>query len=221
MRRRSWTSAAVAAASLAACFAAAPSRLDASATPTARACDGSSGRTLVRTRDVRVLRRGLRTYACQRPDGRQRALGDRPSLGDTDFGFLLSRLRVAGRFVAYSLRYDSVCAVASVELLDLRRGQGLYPAHFGSRFANDCPTDARVTDLEVRPTGAMAWIVRLRDTNGPARCELRARGRGAPLRDGGTLLDTTLTCEDAASLRLEGATLTWTSDGARRSRTLR
>ena len=197
----------------------------ASATPNARSCETSPGRTLVRNREVRVVQRDLRSYACQRPDGRRRALGDRPSLGDTDFGFLLTRLRVAGRFVAYSLRYDSVCAVASVELLDLRRGQGLRPASFGSRFSDDCPTDARVTDVELRSTGALAWIVRLRDTGGPgfrpARYELRTRGRGAPLREDGRLIDDTLTGRDAASLRLRGSTLSWTSRGELRTRTLR
>ena len=163
-----------------------------------------------RVQDDAVTRRW---YACLYRTGRRIHLGDVGPAGQ--FSDRISPVRLAGRHVAFASEYtastgDALGAVIAVR--DLRTGA------FIRRFQSPGdPNTYDVTDLELRPTGSVAWAARL--VGGvPARTshEVRTFDRTAPH----SRIVTSGADIAARSLALSGATLYWTEGGVARATTL-
>lgn len=168
----------------------------------ARACPPAGLRTLTATREVRVFRKGEETYACH-----VRARGRPHFLAGRNYDETIRVLRISGKYVGYSAVADNDPDTASVRVIDVRRGTLERLDRRGGT----------VTDLELRPSGSVAWISRLPDGRPavPLRYEVYSGG------DGETELIDEGTDVDPRSLVLRQRTLYWTRGGVRRSVTLR
>jgi hypothetical protein len=166
-------------------------------------------RTIESTRYARVFERRKHTdnpdpiFACLYSANRVRRIGtddcfDSEAVGD---------LRIAGRFVGYSIQ---TCGISEgsdrVRVMDLRRGR-LRTSVSATNTAGH-PDSFVVTDLELRPTGAVGWIVEL--FSEPAHTwEVRKVGRDRL----NTLLDSGAGISPH-SLALSGHFLYWIRDRA-------
>lgn len=154
-----------------------------------------------------------RFYGCRYRTGRRTRIADQgePCVLDENVG----TVRLAGVYTALSFRSVDGCAgestYAYAKVIDLRNG--------GVRF-NDIVSprddaDYRVTDLELRSTGTMGYILERRSFPAPGTAQVshqvfRQDGTMQQLLDSGPAIDPT-------SLALSGATLYWTNAGAPRS----
>ena len=200
-RTVAWMAAAIAAAALTAASSAPAS----AATP----CATRGSKTVVATKTARVFKVRVRPRigaAFSRYYGCLFSRNRRFRFAEDDFpeqsGW--SHIRLAGAYVAYA--WHGSCAACDraprhVVVQSLRSGR------FVTRLAissEDTAEDRTVTDLELRPTGSVAWINRV--GAGPAH-EVQARdGAGARLLDSGPGID-------PLSLALGGSTLYWTKAG--------
>lgn len=175
------------------------------------ACRTKSARTLLATGQARVFQRRDRIYACLYRGRRVFRIGARQSVG----GGNARNLRLAGRFVAYTPTLNGV----KLTVRDLRSGRVVH-----NEAAEDLTSPALsfLTDVKLRRTGAIAWIVERTPIDVPLR-PYRMPGDTLPDyqvlradRAGRALLDSG---RDIApgSLRLSGATVSWTKGGATRS----
>jgi hypothetical protein len=178
------------------------------------ACKSKAAKTLLSTRHARVFQKGDRIYACLRRGHRVFRIGTRQSIGGNN----KRNLRLAGRYVAYSSTLNAV----KVTVRNLRSGRVV---HNEAAAQLTRPALSSLTDVKLKRTGAIAWIVRLTPIDGPLAPDpspadsqpdyqvLKADRAGRALLDSG--LDIA-----PGSLRLSGATVSWTKAGASRSAAL-
>lgn len=179
-----------------------------------KACASPGSRTLrSSTRAVRIFRKNGKTYGCYYGRGRAYALGDANGEESADFNELRF-LHVAGPFVGREdLTLGRLGSLSIVQTRNLRTGRLIRNVYNGG--GPSAPL-VQVTDLELRPTGSMAWVVETRDSGPsgplPIQYEVRA-GIGSPpfvVLDSGPDID-------PRSLVLEGTILSWTRAGVRQS----
>lgn len=187
---------------------------------TTRGCALNGARVIVSSDSARVLRRFGETFGCLYSSGRIVGLG---AYRDSEFSTNYQRnIRLAGRYAALSqttlgkglLQYD-------VKVFDLRTGRPSSITETGNAPAEaQLQTDGSAfgigptTDIVLRATGDVAWIAKDVYTQGPARYEVRRRGRrrSVLLAEG--------TDVAPASLQLQGRTLSWRQAGRTRQATL-
>jgi len=185
-------------------------------------CAVAHSHTVHLDRQVRVFTKGEFLAGCSRSDGRIKKLAHDGSLEDGMGSENYAHVRVAGPWVAHEDYATFNPVVASVVVVqDLRRAGKRVPSGtiaYYAGFRLSAPerlvhlaTSARVTDLELRDSGTVAWIER-----DPAGTTLTVRVRDAHAT---TQLDSGPAI-DPASLHLAGRTLTWTVAGAVRSATI-
>jgi hypothetical protein len=215
LRRAGWAVALLSGAALAATPSAATSASHAVTCPFAHA-------KIVRASSLaRVFRAGEFLAGCAR-DHKVKTLAHDGSLEDGMGSEDYAHVRVAGPWVAHSdTGYFNPITQTNVVVQDLRRAGKRVPtgtiAYYGG-YRLSAPgrtvhlaSNAAVTDLELRPTGTVAWIER---AAAGTQLTVRVRGKGAVTDlDGGPAID-------PASLHLAGRTLSWTVAGAPRSATI-
>jgi hypothetical protein len=167
---------------------------------------------------VRVFRGGEFLAGCSR-DHKVKTLAHDGFLEDGMGSEDYAHVRVAGTWVAHTdTGYFNPITQTNVVVSDLRRAGKRVPTgtiayHGGYRLSAPSRTlhlasNVGVTDLELRPTGTVAWIER--DAAG-TQLTVRVRGKGAATDlDRGPDID-------PASLHLKSRTLSWTVAGAPRS----
>lgn len=190
-------------------------------------CQLSAARTVLGNRNARIVTRAAtvrpryrvtRYYGCRYRTNRFFRLADVGEPGV--FNDRVEPRRLAGVFAGFAAAYQEPAGeeeLAYVRAVDLRTG--------GVRVSEQAIPDARpsesyrVTDLELRYTGGLAWIVERRSF---------AQGPGSPVttyevrkvdRDGRPLLDAGADV-DPASLALRGATISWRRGGTTRTAVL-
>jgi len=192
-----------------------PAANPASAEARAR-CSSEGSKTVMRTSQVRVFRKRGRTFACRYRTDRNFRLGDLPAFPD---GYLIEHLQVLGHSVGYELAFrgrgDPDSQVRTIDLATgMRRFLGsdaeqIDPPEAGSAL------EVGVTDLELGPSGSVAWINRNVYVR-PARYEvLKSDGEGSKvLLDSGEGID-------PASLSRVGSTISWVKEGQPKAAVLR
>lgn len=198
---------------------------DASATRSA--C--RKGSTIAKTERARVFRIGDTVLGCLYSTRRPVELAVVYRNEGSDYG-QLDRVRIAGRFVAFGQsQAGRQEQVYSVEVVDLRSGKGAYypTGELPDQVAQSCNSSGHqcagvgpTTDLELRNTGAVAWIA----NNVYARFGLypenvrrevhRAQAGTDVLLDAGPDID-------PRSLKRRGRTISWMNAGQTRSASLR
>jgi hypothetical protein len=193
-----------------------------SAKSKAKSCAVAHSHTIHVDRAVRVFTKGEFLAGCSRRDGRIKTLAHDGFLEDGMGSENYAHVRVAGTWVAHEDYATFNPVVSSVVVVqDLRRAgkriaSGTIAYYAGFRLSAPerlvhLATNARVTDLELRDNGTVAWIQR-----DPAGTQLTVRVLG---KHATTDLDSGPAI-DPASLRLKGRTLTWTVASAVRSATI-
>jgi hypothetical protein len=190
-------------------------------------CQLSGARTVLGNRNARIVTRRVtvrpryrvtRFYGCRYRTNRFFRLADVGEPGV--FNDRVEPLRLAGAFAGFAAAYQEPAGeeqLAYVRAVDLRNGrvrvrqQALENAGASESY--------RVTDLELRYTGGLAWIVERRSF---------PEGPGSPLithevhkidRGGRQRLDAGVEI-DPASLTLSGATISWRHAGVSRTAVL-
>ena len=190
-------------------------------------CQLSGARTVLGDRNARIVTRRAtvapryrvtRYYGCRYATNRFFRLADvgEPGL----FNDRVDPRRLAGVFAGFAGAYQDPAGeeqLAYVRAVDLRTGRVRVRAQ---AIADAESADSyRVTDLELRYTGGLAWIVERRNfgpTPGPPQItyEVRKVDRAGPRRlDAGTDVD-------PASLVLRGAMISWRRGGVTRTSVL-
>jgi hypothetical protein len=190
-------------------------------------CRLSGARTVLGNRNARMVTRAAtvrpryrvtRYYGCRYRTNRFFRLADvgEPGL----FSDRVEPRRLAGVFAGFAGAYQEPAGeqhLAYVRAVDLRSGR----ARVREQALPDAgPSESyRVTDLELRYTGGLAWIVERRSSvEGPGSpvvsYEVHKVDRGGPQRlDAGADVD-------PASLTLSGATISWRRGGLTRTAVL-
>jgi hypothetical protein len=177
----------------------------------APACKTKAAKTLLAAKRARVFQKRDRIYACLYRGRRVFRIGTRQSVAGNN----ARNLRLAGCFVAYSQTLDGV----KLKVRDLRTGRVVH-----SQAAQDLtrPALSFLTDVKLKRTGAIAWIVRLTPIDGPLAPDpspgdtqpnyqvFKADRAGRALLDSGPDIA-------PGSLRLRGASVSWTKGAATRS----
>jgi hypothetical protein len=124
-------------------------------------------------------------------------------------------VRLAGRYVGYSVE---VCGISEgsddVRVKDLRTGALVH--HVDATDTVPVPDSYVVTDLELRRTGAVGWIVERFEDAGPNGFEVHTLGR-----DGVNRIVDSSTQIEKNSLALSQQWLFWRKDGSAFSTVLR
>ncbi len=161
-----------------------------------------------------MFQRRDRIYACLYRGRRVIQIGTRRSVGAGN----TRNLRLAGRFVAYTPSLNGVKLVVR----ELRQGRVVHNEPAANQTS---PALTGLTDVKLKRTGSLAWIVELTPLDVPLR-PYRMPGDALPDyqvfkadRAGRALLDSGLDIA-AGSLRLSGATVSWTKGGSSRSAAL-
>jgi len=162
----------------------------------ARSCPPAGSSNLAATRDVHVFRDGDETYACH-----ERSRKGPYLLADADYDESIKVLRIAGRYVGYSMLYKQLPGTAVTRVVNVRRGAQTFYSSYGGY--------AYITDLELGTNGWVAVITRLIDGPGLPRYEVSLGTNGAVLDEGMDI--------DPRSLVLRGRTLYWTRGSQRRA----
>jgi len=212
LRRAGWAVLLLSGAALAPAPAAATSAKHAAAT-----CPFAHAKVVHASSLARVFRAGEFLAGCSR-DHKVKTLAHDGFLEDGMGSENYAHVRVAGTWVAHTdTGYFNPITQTNVVVQDLRRAGKRVPAgtiayHDGFRLSAPARTvhlasNVGVTDLELRPTGTVAWIER--DAAGTLTVRMRGRGAATDLDSGPGI--------DPASLHLTGRTLSWTVAGAPRS----
>lgn len=178
------------------------------------ACRTKSAKTLLATGQARVFQKRGRIYACLKRGRRVFRIGTRQSVGGNN----TRNLRLAGRFVAYSPSLNGV----KLTVRNLRSGRVVHNEAAGDLKR---PALGFLTDVKLKRTGSLAWIVRLTPIDGPLAPYPTLADRQPNYqvfkadRAGRALLDSGLDIAPG-TLRLSGATVSWTKGGATRSAAL-
>jgi hypothetical protein len=152
-----------------------------------------------------------RFYVCVRSNGRRFRADDRRSQDVTMFK---STLISSGSFaaVAYSDYQNEDAAGLNVIVIDLKTGKQRVHSENPDEFS-----DPTIPAIVLRSTGAAAWVYEqkpISSSEGTRKREVHAAGTGA-IRTLDSGLDI-----DPASLSLDGATVSWTNAGVRKTATL-
>jgi hypothetical protein len=189
--------------------------------PPFSSCRTQRAKTVLRTRGARVFRQ-LRfrrdpdepgfypyLYACAIDNGRRFALGQ-------DYGDLsIEAVRLTDPFVGFAtVSCGGLCGTTGIVVLDVRNGsRKTLPrvSSLGPDFR------ATITDLELKATGAVAWIAQTaRDQTDP---NTEVREVWASDSAGQRMLDSGIGI-GLESLKLSGSTLSWRKNGSPRSATI-
>lgn len=183
----------------------------------ARARCGSEGsRTILKTSQVRVFRKRGRTFACRYRTHRAFRLGDLPPFEDL---LKVEQIEVAGRFVGYELafrgRTDSFSEVTVIDLASGRRRSTGSDAEVLNLPEETSGAEFGVTDLQLAPSGAVAWINRNVYLRPPRYEVLKSDSDGTRV-----VLDTGVAI-DPKSLSRTDSKVSWVKDGQAQSASLR
>lgn len=126
-------------------------------------CSAKGSATVAQSRYARVYRKHGRSYGCLFSAGRAWPLGDDDSEESIPTVTRLERVSLAGRYVGYGLRFllrDSDDQV-DIRVLDLRTGRLRSRPRpvLSSPESREGEEQPKVTDVQVEPHGAVAWIV--------------------------------------------------------------
>ncbi|MEA2424318.1 MAG: hypothetical protein QOH13_728 [Thermoleophilaceae bacterium] len=179
-------------------------------------CAFKGSKTLRQTSKLRlyvIASSGLsdRFYVCVRSNGRRFRADDRTSQEVT---MQKRSLTSSGSFaaVAYDSYQNEDAAGLNVVVIDLRTGKQRVHVENPDEFS--VPT---VPSIVLRSTGAAAWVYEqkpISSSEGTRKREVHAAGTGS-IRTLDSGLDI-----DPASLALDGATVSWTNAGVRKTATL-
>lgn len=131
--------------------------------------------------------------------------------GDTDVD--PATVRLAGPFMAYASTGGHRCLDTHVVVADVATRRPVATLAAGARtvsVANGCDGSAGVAALVLRPSGAVAWITRIGDAGVVEVWRTVAAGAAPELLDAGADIA-------SGSLRLAGASVTWTRGGVART----
>jgi hypothetical protein len=188
---------------------------DAGAADTSR-CASSGSTTVYRSSAGRIFKKRGHYYSCSYREGKKFRLAESGFRGEDRYG----PFRVSSRFAAYGYRPScGACESTGAYVLvqDLRTGHHrTFVSSTGGRPIE--PPDGvhqRVTDLELKANGSVAWIVVQKDDRtSPAATRIQVRSRDSR---GGHRLDESPAIE-TQSLRLAASTLSWHRRGELRDR---
>jgi hypothetical protein len=182
-------------------------------------CELKGSRSVVHTDHARIYQRAGDTFGCLYSRNRRYKIGD---YAHDDYGVLGQRnVRLAGRYVAFEDYSEGKDGLQyHVVVIDLRDGRRVHDVATGPT-----PADTGVqgfafgigptTRLQLRATGAVAWIARNR-YSADVEYEVRKRDTNSARGSDGDL-GTKLLARGAniapTSLRLRRSTLTWIQDG--------
>ncbi len=178
------------------------------------ACTTKTAKTLLATRQARVFNKRGRIYACLKRGRKSFQIGTRASFAGNN----MRNLRLAGRYVAYSNSLNRV----KLTVRELRKGRII---HDETAAQPTRPTLSFLTDVKLKRTGSLAWIVKLTPLDAPLNPYptpadtqpdyqvLKADRAGRALLDSGIDIE-------PGSLRLSGTTVSWTKAGSTRSAAL-
>ena len=178
-------------------------------------CAFKGAKTLQQTSKLRLYRISAtnedqldRFYVCVRANGRRFRADDRRA---TDVTMLKATLTSAGSFAAYAYTYYRNEDVAGLRVVVLNLKTGKQRIHLENPDEFSLP---RVPSLVLRSTGGAAWIFEqkpISTSEGQRKREVHTARTGS-IRTLDTGLDI-----DAASLRLEGSTVSWIKAGMRKT----
>jgi hypothetical protein len=184
------------------------------------ACSSSGSKTVLATRDARVFtKRGrdrrdrvTRYYGCHYRTDSRRRLGTVGPAGE--FSDSVKPIRLAGPFVGYAIHYQGPAGgtYAVVRVMDLRTGRLRFDDQASD--AKDFDAQGKVTDLELKPNGSVAWITRTGFESSSPREVRRNDSTGKRTLDTGSDIA-------AYSLALSDSRLYWSKGGNALSATLR
>jgi hypothetical protein len=188
------------------------------------ACQLKGSRTVVRDAHARIYQRAGDTFGCLYSRGHRYKVG---GYSRDDSGVVAQRnVRIAGAYVAFE-SYSEGKDGLQYHVINLRTGREVQDVATGPT-----PGDTGVqgfvfgightTTLQLRATGAVAWIASNRYTPSP-QYEVRKRDTNSargPDGDRGTKLLATGPDIDPKSLRLRRTTLIWSQDGQPRASAL-
>lgn len=185
------------------------------------ACSSAGSKTVKATERARVFsKRGrlgsyrvTRLYGClygRNARFRLSILGE-PGIFVTS----VPHIRLVGNFVGYAEEYEGPAGgrYGQIRVRSLRTGVESFTETGAPPDSEDITTTRNITDLELRATGAAAWIVEVPLATGAEQSTFQVHMRGA---GGRTMLDAG---PDVVpdSLALSGSTLYWTRGGLPRS----
>lgn len=180
-------------------------------------CVPAGSKTVKETRTVRIVRKDGLTYGCHLASGRRTYLGDEPD--DTGF-FFITTLRISGDYVGYNLAASSnEGTVASIVVRNLRTGRTVRatPARGLPQLDGD---SVKVSDLELKPNGSVAWVFRIVKLAPPFPVSYEVRRLQGSARSSSTLLDSGPGI-GPRSLTLRRSRLAWLNGGQPRAARLR
>ena len=203
-----------------------------------RPCPSPKVKVLAKGREAALYRRGdegdFVYYMCRRDTGRRSILGVQVPNGD--YWFPPPAIAVAGPYAAYAQDVYDVdtgedTRGTGILLVDTRaRGDAFRLVVRGKAPATARRQYVKVGSLALRRTGAIAWVEcpvigRLRVGDPRPNCvraglsvnRVYKRDSNTPQGDATTDLLDEGTEIDPTSLRLRGATVSWTHDGKRRT----
>jgi hypothetical protein len=170
-------------------------------------CASAGSTTVYKSSAGRIFKKRGHYYSCSYREGKKFRLAESGFTGEDRYG----PFRIQSRFAAYA--YGPSCGAcestgAYVLVQDLRTGRHrTFVGSTGGRAIE--PPDGihrRVTDLELKANGSVAWIVvQTDDRTTPTALRVQVRCRDG---DGGRRLDESLDIE-RYSLRLNASTLSW------------
>src|SRR3954452_8354927 len=174
-------------------------------------CASVGSTTVYKSSAGRIFKKRGHYYSCSYREGKKFRLAESGFTGEDRYG----PFRVGSRFAAYAYRPScGACQSTGAYVLvqDLRTGH--HRTFVGSTGGGAIePPDGihqRVTDLELKANGSVAWIVvETDDRTSPAATRLQVRSRDG---SGGHRLDESPAIE-RYSLRLDASTLHWRRRG--------
>jgi hypothetical protein len=178
-----------------------------------RRCASSGSTTVYKSSEGRFFKKRGHYYSCSYREGKKFRLAESGFSGEDRYG----PFRIHSRYGAYAYRPScGACESTGAYVLaqDMRTGHHLrFASAMGGRPVE--PADGihrRVTDLELKRNGSVAWIVEqtdLRTTPAQKRIQVRSRDTtGAHRLDEGPLVE-------LRSLTLSSSTLRWRNNGVK------
>lgn len=187
-------------------------------------CSKKGSRTIAASAEARVFAKGRSVFGCLYGVNRRFKMHG-AELHEDPFYDVIGLVRLAGPFVAYSTNFGDSRRVDNSTILvvrDLRDGRTLHQWGDGPGY-NAGPHSAlsvRITDLELAPSGSVAWIREGQDTDlagapvGPPRRTVFKFDQGSETSlDSGTEIE-------PGSLAFSSSIVYWTKGGAPHSSTI-
>src|SRR3954447_2095982 len=179
-------------------------------------CASAGSTTVYKSSAGRIFKKRGHYYSCSYREGKKFRLAESGFTGEDRYG----PFRIVNRFAAYAYRpscgaCESTGAYVLVQDLRTGRHRTVVGSTGGGAIEPPDGVHQRITDLELKANGSVAWIVvQMDDRTSPATTRIQVRSRDA---SGGHRLDESPQIE-RYSLRLNASTLSWHRRGEQAGR---